>query len=49
MQPRYRRRSLNRRRGSLIGRPIVNPVVDYLFVGGAITIPIFIATYFFPS
>jgi hypothetical protein len=28
---------------------MVNPVVDYLFVGGAITIPIFIATYYFPS
>ena len=26
----------------------VNPVFDYLFVGGAITIPIFIAIYFFP-
>lgn len=34
---------------SLIGRPIVNPVVDYLFVGGAITIPVFIATYLFPA
>jgi hypothetical protein len=33
---------------SLLGRPIVNPVVDYLFLGGAITIPIFIVTYFFP-
>jgi hypothetical protein len=37
------------RKRSLLGRPIVNPVVDYLFVGGAITVPIFIATYFFPS
>jgi hypothetical protein len=34
---------------SWIGRPIVNPVVDYLFIGGAITVPIFIATYFFPT
>src|SRR4029450_5640495 len=33
---------------SLLGRPIVNPVVDYLFLGGAITVPIYIATYFFP-
>jgi hypothetical protein len=37
------------KRPSLIGRPIVNPPVDYLFVGGAITIPIFIATYFVPA
>ena len=29
------------RTGSLLGRPIVNPVVDYLFLGGAITIPTF--------
>src|SRR6476660_4383147 len=36
------------KRGSLLGRPIVNPVVDYLFLGGAITIPIFVVTYFFP-
>jgi len=36
------------KRSSLLGRPIVNPVVDYLFLGGAITVPIFIATYFFP-
>src|SRR5262245_41645844 len=34
---------------SLLGRPIVNPVVDYLFLGGAITVPIFVVTYFFPS
>jgi hypothetical protein len=34
---------------SMLGRPIVNPLVDYLFVGGAITVPIFIATYFFPN
>jgi hypothetical protein len=27
---------------------IVNPVVDYAFVGGAITLPIFLAIYFFP-
>ena len=37
------------RGGSLVGRCLVNPVVDYLFVGGVITIPIFIATYFFPQ
>ena len=34
---------------SLVGRSIVNPTVDYLFVGGAITIPIFIAAYFLPQ
>jgi hypothetical protein len=37
------------RRPSLVGRCLVNPVVDYLFVGGAITVPIFILTYFFPQ
>jgi hypothetical protein len=37
------------RKRSIIGGSIVNPVVDYLFVGGAITVPIFIATYFFPA
>src|SRR4029450_10836794 len=37
------------KKSTLIGRPMVNPVVDYLFVGGAITIPIFIATYYFPN
>jgi hypothetical protein len=36
-------------RGSLLGRPIVNPAVDYLFLGGAITVPIFLVTYFFPN
>jgi hypothetical protein len=36
-------------RGSWLGRPIVNPAVDYLFLGGAITVPIFLVTYFFPN
>ena len=35
--------------GSLLGRPLVHPVVDYSLVGGAITIPVFIAIYFFPG
>jgi len=35
--------------GSLVGRCFVHPVIDYALVGGAITIPIFIAIYFFPS
>src|SRR6476659_6392279 len=33
----------------LRGRPIHTPVAESLFVGGAITVPIFIATYFFPA
>jgi hypothetical protein len=40
------------RRGEVrpwVGRCLVNPVIDYAFVGGAITIPIFVAIYFFPS
>src|SRR5258708_14282781 len=35
--------------GSLLGRPLVHPLIDYSLVGGAITIPIFIAIYFFPG
>lgn len=34
---------------SLIGRSLVNPWIDYPLIGGAITIPIFIAIYFFPG
>lgn len=33
---------------ALVGRCFVNLLVDYLFVGGAITVPVFIAVYFFP-
>jgi hypothetical protein len=33
---------------ALVGRTFVNPPVDYLFVGGGITIPIFATLYFFP-
>ena len=32
-----------------IGRTPLHPVIDYLLVGGGITIPIFLAIYFFPS
>jgi hypothetical protein len=32
-----------------IGRCFLHPAIDYAFVGGAITIPIFIAVYFFPG
>lgn len=39
-----------RERGqSLLGNCFVHPVVDYAFVGGAVTIPIFLALYFFPA
>ena len=39
-----------RERGqSLVGNCFVHPVIDYAFVGGAITIPIFLALYFFPT
>ena len=33
---------------TLIGRMFVSPLVDYLLVGGGLTIPIFAALYFFP-
>ena len=32
-----------------IGRTHLHPLIDYLLVGGGLTIPIFIAIYFFPS
>ncbi len=38
----------SRNTSPLIGRTFVSPMVDYLFVGGGITIPIFAAIYFFP-
>src|SRR4051794_15130300 len=34
---------------ALIGRCFLHPAIDYSLVGGAITIPIFIAVYFFPN
>ena len=34
---------------ALVGRCFMHPAVDYLLVGGGITIPIFIAIYFFPA
>jgi hypothetical protein len=34
---------------SLVGKCFMHPLVDYLFVGGAITIPVFIALYFLPG
>jgi hypothetical protein len=33
----------------LVGRTFVNPLVDYVFIGGGITIPIFAALYFYPT
>jgi hypothetical protein len=33
----------------LIGRCFLHPALDYAFVGGGITIPIFLAIYFFPG
>ena len=33
----------------LLGRCFISPLVDYSLVGGAITLPIFIALYFFPG
>ncbi|HTK28613.1 MAG TPA: hypothetical protein VL309_03630 [Vicinamibacterales bacterium] len=33
----------------LVGRCFSHPLVDYFFVGGAITVPIFVALYFFPG
>ena len=32
-----------------IGRTHLHPAIDYLLVGGGVTIPIFIAIYFFPG
>ena len=37
------------RRSAVVGRTFVNPFVDYMFVGGGITIPIFAALFFFPQ
>jgi hypothetical protein len=37
------------RRSSLIGKCFVSPLVDYSLVGGAITLPVFAALYFFPG
>jgi hypothetical protein len=34
---------------ALVGKTFMHPAIDYLLVGGAITIPIFIAVYFYPS
>ena len=34
---------------SLVGKTFMHPAIDYLLVGGAITIPIFIAVYFYPG
>lgn len=34
---------------ALIGRCFMHPLIDYALVGGGITIPIFIAIYFFPG
>jgi hypothetical protein len=34
---------------ALVGRCFMHPVIDYLLVGGGITIPIFIGLYFFPT
>ena len=36
------------RTSSLIGRTFINPLVDYSLVGGAVTLPIFVALFFFP-
>ena len=33
---------------ALVGKTFMHPAIDYLLVGGGITIPIFIAVYFFP-
>lgn len=33
----------------MIGRCFMHPAIDYLFVGGGITIPIFLAIFFFPA
>jgi len=35
--------------GSMLGKCFISPLVDYSFVGGAITLPIFAALYFFPA
>jgi hypothetical protein len=37
------------RASSLIGRTFGNPLVDYLFVGGGITFPVFAVLYLFPK
>ena len=34
---------------ALVGRTFMHPVIDYLLVGGGITLPIFAAIYFFPA
>lgn len=34
---------------ALVGRMFVNPLVDYLFVGAGLSLPIFAALYFVPS
>jgi hypothetical protein len=36
-------------RPNLVGRMFINPPVDYMFVGGAITLPLFAALFLWPS
>ena len=33
----------------LVGKTFMHPAIDYLLVGGGITIPIFVAVYFYPQ